>query len=377
MANIKEISDMMKNIQNNLLIYIENEDNLEENYQNLIISFDEYKVKNNKNIINSILHMIAAIANNHHRGVGFFSKLEKILLFIKCEIRKNFSNKQIFSIFDNNKRLLLFFINEKIMIFDDYIYEQITSTSFQNLNYTQYFQPEIKSFLSKKDDKIDEEFNNKRLIGENDDYICSLIQKDAIEDFIIYVKKYNYSLHKCINPSIFETNEMLLKRTIKNYNIKEIEYNFPISLIEYAAFFGSTQIFKYLYMNGVALTQSLWSYAIHGLTPEIISILDENKILPESYELCLIDSIKCHHNYFGNYFESNYLKSDVIDKSYNIFVKSLKQYNFAFINDYFICQASLYKLIKYDYPLYIEMLLMVSFIDQNHVNIWFIILIKF
>ena len=36
------------------------------------------------------------------------------------------------------------------------------------------------------------------------------------------------------------------------------------TLIEYAAFFGSIQIFKYLQIKGVKLTPQLWYFAIHG-----------------------------------------------------------------------------------------------------------------
>ena len=48
------------------------------------------------------------------------------------------------------------------------------------------------------------------------------------------------------------------------------------TLIEYAAFFGSIQIFKYLVKNGVELYPSLWNFAIHGNNPELISFLEDS-----------------------------------------------------------------------------------------------------
>lgn len=51
-----------------------------------------------------------------------------------------------------------------------------------------------------------------------------------------------------------------------------------ISIIEYASFFGSIQIFQYLIMNKVELKPSLWLYAIHSQNAELISLLEENKI---------------------------------------------------------------------------------------------------
>ena len=46
-----------------------------------------------------------------------------------------------------------------------------------------------------------------------------------------------------------------------------------ITLIEYATFYGSIQIFKYLLNNNVGLTESLWMYAVHGQNSEIIDIM--------------------------------------------------------------------------------------------------------
>ena len=61
------------------------------------------------------------------------------------------------------------------------------------------------------------------------------------------------------------------------------------TLIEYSAFFGSIQIFRYLYQNRVEVFSTIWLYAIHGKNPEIIHFLEENNILPsdKSYQKCL------------------------------------------------------------------------------------------
>ena len=132
-----------------------------------------------------------------------------------------------------------------------------------------YFYPEFKNFLDEKlltkinkyisyrhyksdqillnPEEIESDldlFKQKRKKGENDIYICGLIQKDAIEDFVSYVNKTNFSLTSKINYSIFETNSFLLK-------------NKKMTLIEYASFFGSIQILKYLFLNKVDLTQSI------------------------------------------------------------------------------------------------------------------------
>ena len=57
-------------------------------------------------------------------------------------------------------------------------------------------------------------------------------------------------------------------------------YDKSVNLIEYASFFGSIQIFKYLYLNGcksnISQNSSIMVYAIHGCNEEIIHILEKN-----------------------------------------------------------------------------------------------------
>ena len=91
-------------------------------------------------------------------------------------------------------------------------------------------------------------FEKKCLEGENDSYICTLIRNDSVEEFIT-----NFSQ---ISNSIFETNLFLIE-------------NIP-TIIEYASFFGSIQIFQYLKYNNIKLEPSLWLCAIHGKNAEII-----------------------------------------------------------------------------------------------------------
>ena len=80
-----------------------------------------------------------------------------------------------------------------------------------------------------------------------------------------------------IKESIYETNLFLLKN--KNPTI-----------IEYAAFHGSIQIFTFLKINNVSLTSSLWPYSIHGNNDEILYLLEENHINP--IDLCYEESLK-------------------------------------------------------------------------------------
>ena len=180
---------------------------------------------------------------------------------------------------------------------------------------------------------------------ENETYICQLIQKDSIDEFITYVNRSNLPLSRVtIEPSIFESNSFLLDKN-------------P-SLIEYAAFYGSIQIFQYLLMNKVELTSMLWLYSIHGRIAEIIRLLEENHVDQLSYkfyEKCLRESIKCHHNeiteYIENYFESN--RND--EENEEICPYCFEYYNFLLFPDDLNNQNVFNYLCEYDYASLLEL----------------------
>ena len=336
--SLTEELEIMKSIQKNLLDLIDEENEIEECYQNILHLFEDYKIKDDQCFLISILLLISKISDNHNRSINFFEKIMKIILYFKEPIKNNISNLQIFNIFKENKRLLLSLIEEKIIFLDENIISKISSTNYQNMGYSKYFSPEIKIYEKKESEKTEnfDDFNKKRKIGENDRYFLQLIQKDLIEEFIIFVNKNDYSLKSTINPSIFETNLFLIGR--------------KTSLIEYSAFYGSIQIFNYLRLNNVKLKPSLWIYAIHGNNPEIIHLLEENKVEPDddTYKECYEEAIKCFHNEIAFYIKENLLKSDEIEKNDNFMFKF---YNFSFINEDDIIkdENSIVYLVRYGY----------------------------
>lgn len=158
---------------------------------------------------------------------------------------------EIFTIFKSNKQILLFLIKEEIIAINESIVSIFTSDKYKKRKYEDYFMPEINRFMkqkTKKDDAIEQQddFEEKRKNGENDEYVCKLIQHDSIDEFISYFNKEDLSPSMKINPSIFETNPLLIE-------------NESINLINYTAFFGSVQIFKFLLDKVSKLSSSLWS----------------------------------------------------------------------------------------------------------------------
>ena len=355
----------MQKIQGILLEFLNEKEFAEENSQNLNTLFDDLKICDDQYKLKSLLHLLTKIANNHYRCSNFFSNIFQILLLFKKGIKKHFSNWDIFNIFKSNKRILLFLVEEELMIMDDRVAKEIvTSYKCKKSKYPQYFAPEIKPYINEnwfQEDKelieeinkeIPENFYELRKIGENETTICTLIQKDMIKDFVVHINRNNLPLDMKIELSIYETNCLLVKKS-------------NISLIEYAAFFGSIQIFKYLKIEGVELTSFLWPFAIHGKNAEIIHLLEDND-KPSSYQCkqFLMKSIKYHHNDVAKFFLDNYLQNKEDDSQVALF-KSLKYYNFAFIQNSLLNESSFVILCRDDYYPIADILLKHKNIDMN------------
>ena len=363
--NIDKYIEEMKRIQEGIINYLDYETNIEERYQNILEN--RYKLK-------SLLYLLLKISNNHYRDHDFFSKIERLFIFFKDEMKQYFSNSELFHIFKSNKRILLFLFEEKIMLMDEHIIKKIIqprNSKYDQNDYLEYFTPEIKPFLNynftnsfcfsygnarKLKRVLQDHFYENRKIGENEGFLYEIIRNDSIEDFIIYVNKNMYPLNSFIEHSIYETNSFLLKRE-------------HTTLIEYAVFFGSTQIFNYLRKNGVELTSSLCEYVIHGRSVEIINLLEENHIkLPlnrnktDYFEYLLKESIKCHHIEVSNYILNNYLQNST---SLNTLTHGLKYYNFYFIQNNADVETLFFNLCKYDYYLPLVDILKEMDIDLN------------
>ena len=166
------------------------------------------------------------------------------------------------------------------------------------------------------------------------------------------MNKTNFSLNSRIENSLYETNSFLLKRN-------------ETTLIEYAAFFGSIQIFQYLRQNDVDLKPSLWLYAIHSKNAELIHILEEYVDPPEqSFKNCIIEAIKCHHIEIANYIIDNLYEKRPNDKN-DIDLNIVKHHNFLFFPSEFDDKYIFPYLCAYDYPVFVEKILKNSKINVN------------
>ena len=358
---IQENFSKMKKMYISILSYIDESNSLMD-FSSLILILDKIKIGDNLHLLKSLLYILLKISNDHHRTPTLISKIEEIIRYFKDQINKYFPNWEIFNIFKSNKRILIFLFEEKIIKMENYIATKIITKKYLERNYFDYFLPEIKPFVNERFLKshgcehliseiskdLPENFFEKRKSGENDSAICEVIRNDSVTDFTSFIEKNKISLDYKIEKSIYETNLFLLKQKC------------DVSLIEYAAFFGSVNIFNHLRKKGAELASSLWLYAIHGKTAEIIHILNENKI----YE-----SIRCHENDMANYFIITFLNEK--DESAPETVKRcFKYYNFAFAKNKFIDESSFIELCQYDYYLFVGSLLQKRDIDINKIKIY-------
>ena len=354
--NTKSFFNQKKDIYISIINYLENglsnkneENNEEENKNEVVFQ--------NKDEFREFLMMLSKISKNHHRDSFFTNRIDAIISHFEDQIKQTFTNLELFKIFKKNFQIILLLSKKQILFFDDSIYKY-TQTKINKSLY-HFFYPEIKSFLSEtKRKQIENEivsydsdaflhFDEKRKIGENDSHICQLIRSDSIDDFIIYVNRNSINYSSTINTSIFETNPFLLK-------------NNKTSLIEYAAFYGSIQIFQYLKFSKAELSERLWLYAIHGKNGELIHLLEENRIFPEykSYYKCLQESIKCHHNDIVTYINDKYINQTgkITNFEDNIFAYSFHYHNYKFMpNDlnehvfisYYLCQYDYMSIVNF------------------------------
>ena len=206
----------MRSIQDLILEYLDNEEENNQNFSDLVALLTHQENITDVKDLKPILFLISKITKNHHRSSFFFEKIKKIINFLKNPIKQLFSNSDIFNIFKKNRRILLLLIELEIIKVDSAFSKKLQ-------NYGDYFYPEIKDYIKEEETKeLPEQFEEKRRIGENDSYLCDLIRNDKIEDFIAYYNRSRdqISLTMTIAPSIFETNQFLLK----NQNPTLIEY---------------------------------------------------------------------------------------------------------------------------------------------------------
>ncbi|KAK8876044.1 hypothetical protein M9Y10_006228 [Tritrichomonas musculus] len=336
----KQYLNQRKILHNHLLDFLDNQNDCEANFSILITYINNLKITENKNEFWIFLELILMISNNHHRSPNFMNKLDQVLSYFGPKIKQTFSNLEIFNTFSKNKRLLHFLIKNNIFENDDIYMNKITNQYFR-----EYFLGENVS---------DPRHKEKKEAGENDLEICQIIREDQIDEFVIYTNQRNYSLKNKIKLSIYETNSFL-------------KHKRELTLLEYAFFCGSIQIIKYLMINGLKLESKLWLFAIHSNNPEVIRLLEDDRIqlTEKEYQRCLEESVKCHHNEIASYISEYYIKDDKRIRR-NPLIYSFKFFNYEKMAECELNSMFLLYACEYNYIELVKVLLNDEKIDINY-----------
>ena len=106
-----QLNSQIQALQQALISFIDSESEMEENFQILLQLFEDHKIRDDRNELKLFFKLITKISNHFYRPQYFFEKIEKIILLFKKEIIEKFSQTEIFDLFKNNKRILLFLFN--------------------------------------------------------------------------------------------------------------------------------------------------------------------------------------------------------------------------------------------------------------------------
>ena len=135
----------MKDLYNILLSYLDNCTEDEEDFFLLFDFIENQKIKENKDELIEFFLIVVNICNNHHRNKFFLQKIEKIISSFFDIFKKNFIEPEIFHIFETNKRILFFLIQNKIITLTN---KEMKIGNFTYRIYLNY------QYLDLKDDKM-------------------------------------------------------------------------------------------------------------------------------------------------------------------------------------------------------------------------------
>ena len=294
-------------------------------YQNIILDFDEDPENFDPNRI--IPEEILKEKQNlmpifHIFRTGLYSRPKKLEIFMKLyyhllpHLIKQFDKLELMT-FLGSPNLILPLYKDGIINDDDILY-----LSHRYIHFPSYFLPEIRKMnkceefsnddeFSKYQSYPEEDFISSRNAMKNESLISDAIRNDDIETFQFILSQTEMSVNESIPYSIFEINIFI--------NLYE---DMP-KLIEYAAFFESIKIFKFLWNNNANITNNLLGYAIAGGSYEIVHIIEE-KINSISLKSTIDFAIRSHRNDFIEYFLS---KHEDYQFAVDEVARSIRNYN--------------------------------------------------
>lgn len=270
--------------------------NKSDTYLNELIEFIENKhFFNNNDSISDLLDTLSLFFNADRIPSD---DLTLILVQFQDQLTKYFENKSILNMypFETFKFFILHFSDLNIVKLEPN----------KMIEAHQYFSPEMNfTFHRKKTDDFqsEEEFIQFRRSGRNGRKICEIIRNDNLSEFQQILSSTTAKITDTIPPSLFERFEMINQK--------------GIGFIEYSAFFGSINIFKFLLANKVKVPPNLGQFAIAGGNYEIVHLCEEQNV---SFDDCLKVAIQFKQDELVEYLLNNYqLTSDLYEIAFKSF----------------------------------------------------------
>lgn len=155
-------------------------------------------------------------------------------------------------------------------------------------SYSHYWSqsPEYRDVLGHTNPELHRELRSK---GLNTQQISQYIRNDDLDQFQFHLSRNNISINTLIHECQYEN---------RPYSEN------ALSLIEYAAMFGSINIFKFLLMRNCSLSPDLPMYAIIGGNYEIVHLLEEQEHFFNKPEF-LDTAIEFHQNELVEYIKDS------------------------------------------------------------------------
>lgn len=368
--------DQFKESHEELFEFAQNINNFDD--EELLDIFKRYEIDQNKIKFINIIQMISHFVRYRSRS---FETISKFLLNITDILKSTFSEDQIIDAFKASPQSLLDFLFEQKII-SKYINE---SNSTEGCIYTSFY---LQNLEEKIGDDDNFENNVQKIESNKKDWsfsIREIIQKDDIDSFQSFISQTNEN----INSNLIKKPNQNNSSFINSYEKQCQNY------IEYAALYGSIQIFKYLWMNNACVSNNLFPVSIYGGNFEIIHLV-ESKINNDTNFSQNIDQIRnkaataavsCFRHELLSYLCDNYS----ISFEYSALYQSLISFNlpdllFMIENDFSILNSysedlnetifhnpnhfTQYEIIKYILSNYLELkkLNSIDFNDENEIQ---------
>lgn len=251
--------------------------------------------------------------------VNVFNFISKI----KEHISKYYTKTQLLFHFSFNMSAIYHLYKLNLITLDD----ALRRNSITKMKSYVYFDPEIEQFKPKlyqenqssiyfqslKNSYSQLDIKKYRETGLNSSNYAKIIQADDVDSLQKLISQTNLDINTLIPRSEFETNEIF-------------DPKMSISFIEYAAFLGSINVFKFLLMNNAELRPIIARLATAGGNYEIIHLL-ESKFIRFRDE-AFSTSIIFHQNQLFEYFHSTY---DISFNSKHLAL-AIQYYNFFCLN---------------------------------------------